>query len=193
VPTENIERFLAWARAKPDEVTFGTTGIGTVGHILAEWIGQALGLRYRTIPYRGVAQGAVDLMAGRIDLQVDSVSTSVPTHKAGKTRILAGTGTADERSILPTGVLNLAEMGYPDLVAHVEFGLFMGRGIPENMTRRLFDAVVGATRHPEMISVLAVNGEQALASASPAEYASRVAQQKARWAPIVRRLNIDLN
>jgi tripartite-type tricarboxylate transporter receptor subunit TctC len=193
VPTESLERFLAWARAKPDEVTFGTTGIGTVGHILAEWIGQALGLRYRTIPYRGVAQGAVDLMAGRIDLQVDSVSTSLPTHKAGKTRILAGTGAAGERSILPPGVRNLADMGYPDLVAHVEFGLFTARGAPEDVTRRLFDSVVAATRHPELVNALAVNGELALASASPAEYAARVAQQKARWTPIVRSLNIDLN
>ena len=193
VPTGSLEQFLAWARAKPEGVTFGTTGIGTIGHILAEWVGQSLGIKFNTVPYRGTSQGALDLMAGRIDLQVDGMSTALIGHLGGKTQLLASLGRAGERGNLPASVRTMADMGYPDLVAHVEFGLWYPRGTPEDAVKRLFDAVVVATQNPEFAKALAAAGETAAPSASPAEYAARLDSERARWAPIAKRLNIDLS
>jgi tripartite-type tricarboxylate transporter receptor subunit TctC len=191
VPTGSMEQFLAYARSKPEGITVGTTGIGTAAHFLAEWIGETLEIKIRTVPYKGVAQGALDLMAGRLDVQVDGMSSGVTMHTSGKTRLLAGMGR--ERSMLPSGVLNFSDMGYPNLVAYAEFGIMAPKGPSETTLKKIFETISQATKHPDFIAKLASSGEIAAASASPADYVSRIKSEKARWMPIVRRLNIELD
>ena len=187
-----MAQFLAYAHSKPEGITVGTTGIGTAAQFLAEWIGETFEIKIRTLPYKGVAQGALDLMTGRLDIHVDGLSSGVAMHNTGKTHLLSGM-CRESSVLLPNGVLNFSEMGYPNLVAYAEFGIMVLRA-PSDMTlKKIFEIISLATKHPDFISKLAIRGEIAAASASPAEYVSRIKSEKARWLPIVQRLNIELD
>jgi tripartite-type tricarboxylate transporter receptor subunit TctC len=191
VPVGSVAEFVAYAKTKPEGVAFGTVGVGTTSHILAEWIGQSLGINIRTVPYKGTSQSTVDLVGGRIDIQIDVVSTGVSMHKSGKTRLLAAMGR--ERSILPQGVGNFADAGYPDLVAYSEVGVFAPRGIQDAVLNKIHATIVKVVQQPEFAGKLAANGEIAATSGSPAEYAARISSENARWAPVVRRVNLNLD
>lgn len=191
VPAGSVAEFVAYAKSRPDGIAFGTVGVGSTSHILAEWIGQTLGVPIRTIPYKGTAQSTVDLVGGRIDVQIDGMSTGVTMHNAGKTRLLAAMGR--ERAILPAGVGNFADAGYPDLVAYAEFGIMAPSGLPDAVLQKLHAAIARVTQQPDFAGKLAANGEIAIASASPADYSTRIASEKARWAPVVQRLNLQLD
>lgn len=192
IPTKDIREFVAWAKAKPDGVNMGTVGVGTTSHLLAVMIGESLGIKLRTVPYKGTSQSTVDLVGGLIDIQIDGISTGVNMHNSGKTRLLAGMGQAGERSILPADVKNFADAGYNDLVAYAEFGLFGSRNTPDAVIQRIHAATAAAAKHPDMLK-LAAHGEVAIASASPKAYAERVESERSRWAPIVKANKLQLN
>lgn len=191
VPAGSVAEFVAYAKSKPEGVAFGTVGVGTTSHILAEWIGQSLGIKIRAVPYKGTSQSTVDLVGGRIDVQIDGMSTGVSMHNTGKTRLLAAMGR--ERSILPQGVGNFAEAGYPDLVSYAEFGIMAPRGLPDAVLQKIHGAIAKVAQQPEFAARLAATGEIAVASGSPAEYAARIDSEKARWTPVVQRLNLQLD
>lgn len=191
LPAKTVADFVAHAKNQPDGIHFGTVGVGSVSHLLAEFVGQRLGIKINTIPYKGTAQSSVDLMSGRIDLQIDAMSTGVTMHNSGKTRLLAAMG--KERSILPAGVPNLMDVGYPDLVAYADFGVMAPKGTPDAVLAKIHSAVVSAVAAPEFAKKLAENGELATASASPAEFLQHIHAEQVRWTPIVKSLNLQLD
>ena len=190
-PFRTVPEFVAWAKAQSNGVQVGTTGVGTTTHILIEWIAQELGFKLNIVPYKGTGQSTIDLLAGRIQLQMDGIATAVQLHRAGKSRIVAAMG--EERSILPDGVPNFREAGFPALVAYAEFGLMAPTGTPEPVLARLHAAVAAAVQQPEFKDRLAPNGEIAVASASPGEYARRIAAEKSRWERIVKPMQLQLD
>jgi tripartite-type tricarboxylate transporter receptor subunit TctC len=192
VPAGSVQEFVEWARSRPEGVSVGVAGVGTTSHIVAVMVGKHLGINLRVVPYKGTSQGTLDLMAGRIDIMMDGVSTGVSTHNAGKTKLLAGMGQPGDRSILPSSVQNFADVGYPELVTYSEIGFYVRSGTSGSVIEKLHQTVVKANAEPGMLK-LAEHGERALASASPEEFGQRIPSEIARLAPIVRSLNLSLD
>ena len=190
-PFRTLAEFVRWAKAQPNGVQMGTTGIGTTTHILGEWIAQEIGFKLNVVPYKGVSQSTIDLIAGRIPIQMDGISTAAKLHQAGKTRVIAAMG--EDRAGLPEGASNFREGGYPELVAYADFGLLAPTGTPSPIIDRLHRAVVTAVNQAEFRDSLAAGGETASASASPRDYAERIAKERARWERIVKPMNLQLD
>ena len=191
VPFKTVAEFAAWAKAQPSGVQIGTTGIGTTTHIVGAWISQVVGFKLDVVPYKGTGQSTIDLLGGRIPLQIEGLATAVQLHRAGKARIVAALG--EERTILPEDVPNFREAGYPALVSYAEFGLYAPAGTPQAVQNKVQAAVARIVRQPEFRERLAGNGEVAMASASPREFAERVEREKGLWAGIVRPMNLQLD
>jgi tripartite-type tricarboxylate transporter receptor subunit TctC len=191
IPARTVAELVAYARSRPDGLVFGTVGTGTTSHILAEWIGRTLGIKVVAVPYKGTSQSTVDLIAGRIDVQMDGMSTAVAMHKAGKTRIVASMG--NERAGLPDGVQTFAEAGHPELIAYAQFALLAPAGTPDPVIRKLHAAVATAVRVPEFADRLRAGGEIPEASASPEEYAALIRSEDKRWGDIIRPMNLRLD
>jgi len=190
-PFSTLTEFVRWAKSQSNGVQMGTTGIGTTTHILGEWIAQEVGFKLDIVPYKGVSQSTIDLIAGRIPIQMDGIASAAKLHRAGKSRVIAAMGEA--RAGLPDGVPNFRDGGYPELVAYADFGVLAPTGTPDAIVQRLHRAVAAAVNQPDFRDGLAANGETAVASASPVDYGERIARERARWERIVKPMNLQLD
>jgi tripartite-type tricarboxylate transporter receptor subunit TctC len=190
VPARSLTEFVTYARSRPSGLSFGHVGAGSVTHIVGEWIGRELGIHLVGVPYKGSSQSTVDLVGGRLDTQVEGISSAVPMHLNRKTHILVSMG--QERSILPPGVQTFQEAGFPALVAYAYFGLMAPTGTPDAMVRRLHAATVQALSTPQLRDRLLAAGETPSPSATVEAYAEHLQREYERWGRIVKPMNIQL-
>jgi len=191
LPVKSVNEFVDYVRSRPDGVEIGTVGTGTTSHILAEWIARTLDVKMNAVPYKGTSASTIDLMSGRIAVQIDGITTARTMHDSGKTRILAAMG--EEQSPLPQGVPNFKDVGYPDLLAYAEFGLIAPTGTPDAVVRKLYAATVKVVAMPEFRQPLLSNGEIPVASESPEAYAAQARSDIERWKRIVAPMNLQFN
>ena len=190
IPVKTVADLIAYAKSRPEGVSFGTVGTGTTSHVIAEWVVRTLGINAVFVPYKGTAQSTVDLMGGRIDVQVDGISTAMIMHKAGKTRVVASMGA--ERSILPEGVQTFVEAGFPSLVAYAQFAVLAPAGTPEAVIRKLHGAVQAAANNPAVVNWMRGNGELPDLTRSPEAFGELIRSEYERWGAIVRPMNLNL-
>jgi tripartite-type tricarboxylate transporter receptor subunit TctC len=188
---KSVTEFVAWGKAQGKGVNFGTTGTGTMTHIIGEWIGQELGVKMTEVPYKGTSQSTLDLVGGRLDTQVEGLASGSALHTSGKGRVLAVMD--DERSPTMPDVPTFREAGFRDLKAYTYFGLLAPAGTPRAVIERLHRAVVAAVATPEYVERLRANGEQAMSSPSPEAYAQLIQAEHDHWGRIIRPLNIKLD
>ena len=156
--------FDKYAKARKDGVSFGTTGVGSFTHILGDWMGKQLGWRMQNVPYKGSAASVADLLGGRLDSQVEAVASGLQLDKGGKAHVVAVMDS--KRSPVLPKVPTFAELGYPELVAYVTFGVLAPAGTPEAVLDKLHQAVVQATRDKALVEQMAQVGEEPAPSAS---------------------------
>jgi tripartite-type tricarboxylate transporter receptor subunit TctC len=123
---------------------------------------------------------------------VDGLSTAAGMLTGGKLRIVASMG-KERPAILPAGVQTFEEAGYPELFSYADFGLMAPAGTPEPAIRKLHAAVVAALKSPSMVEKMQARGEVATPSASPEEYSAFIASETARWAAIIKPMNIQMD
>lgn len=192
IPVTTVAEMIAWAKSRPEGVTIGCVGTGTQTHIVAEWLGRALGIKVTPVQYKGTAQSSIDLVGGRLDFTLDGFSTSVPLHNAGKLRIVASLG-QERPAITPSGVQTFDEAGYPAIFSYAEVGLMAPAGTPVAAIRKLHAAAVAALRTPAIIEAMQARGELPTPSASPEEYAAFIRSETARWAAIIKPMNLQMD
>ncbi|WP_431267415.1 Bug family tripartite tricarboxylate transporter substrate binding protein [Dankookia sp. P2] len=174
-PAQDLRGFLAEAARRPGTVTFGTPGVAHVGHLMGELMQAMAGVKLEHVPYRGGADAARDLAAGRIDAVFISESSLRPVLESGKARPIGVTGTT-RRPNLP-GVPAIAELlpGY-DLSTWIL--VFAPAGTPEAVQQRLAAAFRHATTDPATRARLETTGSDPVA-ATPAEARALFARDKA--------------
>ncbi|MCE9642138.1 MAG: tripartite tricarboxylate transporter substrate binding protein, partial [Betaproteobacteria bacterium] len=111
VPAQSVRELIALVKSKPDQITYGTPGIGTTSHIMGELLNQSAGIRLVHVPYKGGSLSVADAISGNIQLVFGSISTSLPMIKAGKLKVL-GITTAKRIPTLPE-VPTFIESGVP--------------------------------------------------------------------------------
>ena len=162
------------ATARTRRMTFGSAGNGSVNHLLGEMFNTASGAKMQHVPYKGASQSTLDLISGRIDAQIDGISTAVALHNAGKTRIMASMGA--ERSIIPDGVQTFVEAGYPQLVAYANFSVMAPAGTPEPVIRKLHTAIVAALAVPRSAAPKAIRHTPGTSANRPASQLSKASK-----------------
>jgi tripartite-type tricarboxylate transporter receptor subunit TctC len=141
---------VAAARAQPDGLSFGSSGVGTSLHLCGELLQAATGIRMVHVPYVNGAQGVADLIAGRLDLMFDFPLTAMAHVKDGRLRALAVTDRA--RAPIAPDVPTTAEAGFPEVTLTSWAGLFAPGGTPAPIIARLAAATAEALRDPRVIA-----------------------------------------
>ncbi|MBI2771920.1 MAG: tripartite tricarboxylate transporter substrate binding protein [Burkholderiales bacterium] len=159
LPVASMRELVAYARARPDHLTYGSFGIGTSLHLHSEELASALGISLRHIPYKGESQALNALIAGEVDLMLYVTSPVVPFAEGGRVRALAATSTRRWASL--PHVPSFAESGVPELQAYTYqswVGFVLPAGVPPDVAERLGQALRAAVAKPELRRQLETQG-----------------------------------
>ena len=176
-PFKTAAELLAAARAKPGELTYGSAGVGSVGHLATELLSVAAKVQMRHVPYKGAANAAIDLAGGQIYVMVSSYSTLSAFLKSGKVRALAVT--SKERYPAFPHLPPLSNT-VPDFSNEVWVGVLAPAGTPAGLIERLNREINEISASPELKAHLESDGMMAV-SLSPASFAARIKQELAQW------------
>jgi tripartite-type tricarboxylate transporter receptor subunit TctC len=188
LPARSVKELVALAKARPGELSYGSSGNGSTGHFAAELFNQRSGLKLLHVPYKGNAQALTDIMAGQVMMMFDQVSTSAPLAKAGKLRALAVTSRT--RSSLFPDVHTVDEAGVKGYEAITYNGLLAPAGTPREVLARLQGEVAKAVAVPALRGTFLERGVELTASKSPDEFTSYVREQVTESAKLARNAGI---
>lgn len=180
--------FAALLRASPGRFQFGSSGVGSSGHIAAATFAIKVGAEVVHVPYRGGGQVFAALQSGEIHYCFDIPSLLKPFHDAGTARILF-TATDERSSIIPD-IPTAREAGMPDYKAYSWYGFFGPAGLPRPIVDRMAAAVEQVLADPTIARRFEEMGTPAMRGWTPARFAAYVREENATWAPLVRSLNI---
>jgi tripartite-type tricarboxylate transporter receptor subunit TctC len=182
LPITNIQDLIAYARARPGALNYGSAGAGGANHMLGVLFMLRTGVEFTHVPYRGAAPALADLIAGNIQLVFDSFSGIIGAVRAGQVRALAVT--SPQRWPLAPEFPTVQEQGVADYDLP-SFSAVMGpRGLPEEMVTRMNRIINDGLRSPEMVARLAANGNAPFPS-SPAAFAALMRAQRSIWVELV--------
>ena len=184
IPVNNIKELVAYAKANPDEMNFGSSGNGTISHLTGEMFNALNGTRITHIPYKGSAFVFPDLLSGRISMMYDSTISIGGLIKSGKVKALAVTGA--KRSKLMPDLPTVAESGYPGFESTNFFGLFAPAGTPKDIVAKLYAASVKVLSAPELQTRFAIQGAEVVAN-KPEEAMAMLKTDIAKWAEVAKK------
>jgi tripartite-type tricarboxylate transporter receptor subunit TctC len=185
----SVAEVVALARARPDTVNVALTGIGSSSHVTTELLRQAAGVRFNNVPYKGDVPAMTDVMGGQADLLFVPATSAVGFAQAGKLRALAVAG--DRRLAALPDVPTLAEAGQPQVVNYSWTSLAGPPGMPADVVDRLNQACQSILAEPEVVARLAALSNEPTPG-TPAQAASFIAAEVARWSEVVRKGNIQV-
>jgi tripartite-type tricarboxylate transporter receptor subunit TctC len=189
VPVKNVSELVAYARAKPRSLNFGSQGHGTVGHIGLERFKLLTGTDIVHVAYKGAAPALIDLVAGNVQMGFVTVATSGAHLKSGKLRAIAFTGAS--RSTVMPDVPTLTEAGIP-LELRNTYGYVAPARTPRGIVRALNEVVADVMNAPATVSLLAAAGNEVVPRMSPDEAKAKFDREYAETETVIRKLNIRL-
>jgi len=187
VPAEvkTLEDFVAWAKANPNQASYGSPGAGSTPHFVGALLGLHAGMEFKHVPYRGSLPAVNDVVGGQIAASVTPAGDALPFAKAGKLRLLATSG--PQRASYAPDVPTFAEQGFAELVADEWFGFFAPAKTPPAVIAAASDAIQAALKDPGVADGLAAVGLIASGS-TPQAMAESLRREHERWGPLVKRI-----
>jgi tripartite-type tricarboxylate transporter receptor subunit TctC len=183
VPANNVSELVALAKAKPDSLTFGTSGAGTASHLAAELFNLKAGTKILPVHYAGGSnQAIVDLLAGRITLMFNVAATLAPQIEKGNLKAL-GVAQSKRAAILPN-VPTMAEQGMPGFDAGIWIGLFAPAGTPDPIIAALSQSANDALKTEAVGNALKSQGIDPLGG-TPQQFHDFIAADIERWSNVV--------
>ena len=181
VAAKSLQEFLALARAKPGQMSYGSAGTGTSMHLSTELFKTMAKIDIVHVPYKGASQAVVDLLSGQVQVLMADVVSALPHVKAGKFRPLAITA----RSALYAEVPSFADAGLPGFDANVWYGLFAPAATPREIVQKLYSHVAKALQTPEVGDRLTAQAAQVVGS-TPEQFTVFVRTEIVKWAKVVK-------
>jgi len=191
LPVKSVKDLVALAKARPNEISYASAGIGGTGHMAAELFNSHAKLKMLHVPYKGNAQAIVDVMSGQVMMMFDQVSTSIGHIQGGKLRPLAVT--SRKRSPLLPELPTIDESGvkgYEDITFN---GLVAPAGTPRAILERLNAEVNKAVQAPELHKRFLERGVELTASASPQDFGAHIKGEFDKKARLAREANIKID
>lgn len=186
----NVRELIELAKAKPNQLTFGSSGVGTSLHMSGELFKEMAGVQIRHIPYKGRAQSLPDLVSGRIPMLFDNLSSSLPLIKAGEVQALGVTTL--KRSPAAPEIPTLAEQGLPGFEAVSWFCLMAPANLPPAIQKRLNLLTRASLNNPQVKGRLLAGGLDP-APGSPQELSRLIAQESTKWSRVVQQSGAKLD
>jgi len=183
LPVNSAADLLAYARAHPGELNFGSTGVGSGLHLIGELFRTEAGIDIVHVPYKGVAQALPEIMAGKVQLAFNTIPAFLPHVKAGRLKALLITATA--RSPLLPDVPTTAEIGLPGVLGMGWHAVVAPAGTPQDVVDKLNITLVETVAKPGMRSALVAQGAQPVAS-SPEDLRIFLREEAKKWAEVIR-------
>jgi tripartite-type tricarboxylate transporter receptor subunit TctC len=190
VPAKNVKELIAFAKARPNELFYSSSGQGSAQHLTIAMLSQMTGLKMTHVPYKGTAPSITDLVAGRVALTVASVISTRPMFTSGKLRALATVG-AKRTPALPE-YPTVAESGVPGFGVENWYALFLPGGTDKGIALKLQEATSRALLEPDTRKLLLGQGLDAVGS-TPDEFAKLYTAEIARWAKVVKAVGLQPN
>ena len=184
LPVASIKDLIAYARARPGQLNYASSGNGTIVNLTAEAFKAQAGVFIVHIPYRGTALAIPDLVSGKVQLLFDSIVSGLPHVKDGKLKALAVTST--KRSALVPEIPTVAESGLPGFESNTWFGIYGPKGMSADITNRVATELQRALQKPDVAERRARLGAEPVGDAGPARFAAMVKADSARWAALIR-------
>jgi tripartite-type tricarboxylate transporter receptor subunit TctC len=186
VPANNLTGFIAYAKANPGKINFGSGGVGTSPHLSGELFKAMTGINMLHVPYRGGAPALVDLLAGQLQVLFDNLPGPIGHIKSGKVRAL-GVTAAQRVAELPD-VPAIGEV-VPGYEASVWYGIAAPKGTPSEIVEKLNRAVNTVLADPKLQARLAQLGGQPMPM-TPAEFGQLVARETEKWGKVIKAAGI---
>jgi tripartite-type tricarboxylate transporter receptor subunit TctC len=182
-PFRSVADIIAAAKARPEALNFGSSGIGSAGHLAAEQLNLMAGIRTTHVPYRGGGALLPELIAGRVDYAFTTALNGIPQAEAGKLRIL-GVPNGKRVPLLPE-IPTIAESGLPGFDGVDWAAMMAPPGLPAPILAKLNAAMQSVLKEPELVAAMAAR-RLVLEASTPEALAEFLRQETARWAPVVR-------
>jgi tripartite-type tricarboxylate transporter receptor subunit TctC len=190
VPAKTVAEFIAYAKAHPKDVSFGSPGNGSPAHLGGEWFNQLTGTTMVHVPYKGTGPAINDLLAGQIAMMIDNMPALWPHVQAGKLRALAVS--TDKRATAAPELPTIAESGVKGFAFGAWKGLMVPAATPSDIVDRLQAASAKALAKPEFRKKLTELGAEPVGS-TPAQFAAVIKSETASWAALVKSTGTKLD
>ncbi len=189
VQAKTLAEYVREANAKPAGIAYGTSGVGSAGHLAGELFRLTAKANLTHVPYKGGGPAMSDLLGGQIPSVFASATTATPQVKAGKLRALGTTGS--KRSAALPDVPTIAEQGYPGYEATNWYAYVAPAKTPAAIVARLNTEIVRTLRDPETHEAILKQGEEPTPS-TPEELAQRIEREYATWGRVIREAGIPV-
>ena len=181
-PAKDVRELIAYAKANPGKVSFGSSGVGAAAHLTTELLKQTAGIDMTHVPYTGTAPALTDLQAGNIQILIDVPSTMMPHVRGGKVKALAMF--SEKRLSSVPEVPTMAEAGGPPLLASTWVMFLAPAGTPREIVNKLSQAVSDAVKSPEVSGKLNDLGIIPVGNSSD-QAAKFLADEIAQWGRVI--------
>ena len=190
VPVSSVKELIAYARARPGALSYGSPGVGTMLHIGWERLTSMAGVNILHVPYKGGAPAVIDVLSGQIQMTITTTITAGSHLKNGKLKGIAVTGPkrVEVYPELPT----VAESGLPGYELTNSYGFFAPTGTPRSIIEKINAAVIHVMHLAETRKVLAADGAEAAPAATPEEFKTKFARDYADLEKTIATANIKL-
>jgi tripartite-type tricarboxylate transporter receptor subunit TctC len=187
-PVKTVAELVAYAKANPGKVNFGSAGAGTVSHVTGEYFAHSAGITLVHIPYKGTGPALTDLLGGHIPMAFAPIPASHANVSAGMLRALAVT--SKTRSSLLPDVPTISESGLPGFEASLYYGLVAPAGTPRPVIDKLNKELRAALASDEVKKQLGLDGTE-ITPGTPEDYADFIDKDEKKWSQLVRASGVE--
>jgi len=189
-PPNNIQELIAYAKARPGKIDYGSGGAGITAHLAMELLQSSAGIKLNHIPYKGSPAAITDLIGGQVSLMMDS--TAVLQHvKSGKLKMLGTTGR--KRNAAAPEVPTVSEQGVKDFEVTSWTGLWAPADTPAPILQKVNAALLKASTDPATVALLRAIGVEVATSRTPAEYGTFIVSELSKWGSAVAQAGVQLD
>jgi tripartite-type tricarboxylate transporter receptor subunit TctC len=187
IPANNVKEFVAYVKANPDKVNYGSPGVGTVGHLSIALFAAQAGIKMNHIPYKGASQYQNDLIAGHIQLAQVQLAGCLPLLKQGKIKTIGIT--ADKRNALTPDIPTIAEQGLPGYQSYNWNGLLAPAATPSAIITKLYTTLSKQLATKENQELFTSQGYEP-SNFTPEEFANFIQLETEKWAKVAKMADI---
>jgi tripartite-type tricarboxylate transporter receptor subunit TctC len=186
-PARSVRELVALAKAKPGALTFGSSGTGAIIHLTTEMFKQAAAIDLTHVPYKGTTQILPDLLAGRVDMALDSLPAYLPHLESGKLRALA-VASAQRSPLLPE-LPTMAQAGFPGVVSATDYAVYAPAGTPKEAIALLNREINAVLQLDDLRAKLAAQGI-VISGSTPEALRAELLEELAKWARVIQNANL---
>lgn len=187
LPAKTVQEVIAYAKANPTKVSFGSSGSGGVAHLSGEQFKAMTGTSIAHVPYKGAAPAMQDLLGGHVQLMFDAISTALPNIQSGGVKAIAWTGRT--RSQILQNLPTIAESGVAGYESSSWLAMFAPAGTPKDVVRRVSDEVRKILSKPGLRERQLALGVEIVAS-TPEELDATVRTEMTKWGELIRKVGV---